>query len=137
MDQEKIKTAARMMIEGIGEDPAREGLLETPDRIARMYEELCGGYEADVAQILSKTFEAKDAEMVVETGIPFYSLCEHHMLPFFGQAHIAYIPDGKITEMGDVVYNDGDAISFPVTITAQADSSGNTFYEYIKKSATT
>ncbi len=96
MDQEKIKTAAQMLIEGIGEDPAREGLGGTPERIARMYEELCGGYDADVAQILSRTFEAKDAEMVTETGIPFYSLCEHHMLPFFGQAHIAYLPDGKV-----------------------------------------
>lgn len=96
MDQEKIKAAVRLLLEGIGEDTEREGLLETPDRIARMYGEICGGMEQDVSEILSKTFRTESTEMVLERDIVFYSMCEHHMLPFFGKVHIAYIPDGKI-----------------------------------------
>ncbi len=96
IDQEKVKEAVRLLLEGIGEDPEREGLADTPDRIARMYTEICGGYEQDPADVLSRTFTARDAEIVVEGDIPFYSLCEHHMLPFFGKAHIAYLPKGKV-----------------------------------------
>lgn len=96
MDQEKIKAAVRLLLEGIGEDTEREGLLETPDRIARMYGEICGGMEQDVSEILSKTFQTESTEIVLERDIVFYSMCEHHMLPFFGKVHIAYIPDGKI-----------------------------------------
>jgi len=96
IDQEKIKEAVKLLLEGIGEDAGREGLRETPDRIARMYGEICGGMDADAGAILSKTFSTEKTEMVLEKDIVFYSMCEHHMLPFFGKAHIAYIPDGKI-----------------------------------------
>lgn len=96
MDQQKIETGVRLILEGIGEDLNREGLLETPARIARMYEEICGGMGEDAKEHLQKTFTVTDGGMVIERDITFYSLCEHHMLPFFGKAHIAYIPDGKV-----------------------------------------
>ncbi len=96
IDQEKVKEAVRLLLKGIGEDTGREGLIETPDRIARMYGEICGGMEMDVKEILSKTFVTEKTEMVLEKDIVFYSMCEHHMLPFFGKVHIAYIPDGRI-----------------------------------------
>lgn len=96
VDQEKIKEAVRLLLQGIGEDTKREGLIETPDRIARMYTEIFGGMAEDVQEILSKTFTTENTEMVLEKDIVFYSVCEHHMLPFFGKVHIAYIPDGKI-----------------------------------------
>lgn len=96
IDQEKIKDAIRLLLEGIGEDVNREGLLETPDRIARMYEEICGGMEEDPGTHLSKVFHVDTNEMVMEKDITFYSTCEHHMLPFYGKVHIAYIPDGKV-----------------------------------------
>jgi len=85
-----------MMLEAIGEDPNRPGLLETPDRIARMYTEICGGYEENPAVHLAKTFPVENSEMVLEKDIVFYSMCEHHMLPFYGKAHIAYVPDEKV-----------------------------------------
>ena len=96
IDQKKIKDAIRLLLEGIGEDVNREGLIETPDRIARMYEEICGGMEEDAATHLSKVFHVDTNEMVMEKDITFYSTCEHHMLPFYGKVHIAYIPDGKV-----------------------------------------
>lgn len=96
IDQEKIKDAIRLLLEGIGEDVNREGLVETPDRIARMYEEICGGMEEDAGTHLSKVFHVDTNEMVMEKDITFYSTCEHHMLPFYGKVHIAYIPDGKV-----------------------------------------
>lgn len=96
IDQEKVKQGIRLILEGIGEDISREGLLDTPDRIARMYEEIFGGMEEDAGVHLSRTFHADHSEMVIERDITFYSACEHHMLPFYGKAHIAYIPDGKV-----------------------------------------
>lgn len=96
IDQKKIKQAVRLLLEGIGEDITREGLVETPDRIARMYGEIYGGYEEDAGTHLSKTFHVENNEMVMEKDIAFYSTCEHHLLPFYGKAHIAYIPDGKV-----------------------------------------
>lgn len=96
VDREKVQAAVRLLLEGIGEDPDREGLIETPDRVARMYEELNGGMDQDPAVHLSKVFRVDNNEMVVEKDIPFYSLCEHHLLPFFGKVHLAYIPDGKV-----------------------------------------
>ena len=96
MDQEKIKKAVELLLEGIGEDKTREGLVDTPERIARMYEEICEGYSQNPSQILSKVFTVPDSEMVIEKDITFYSLCEHHMMPFFGKAHIAYLPKGKV-----------------------------------------
>lgn len=96
IDQEKVKEAVRLLLEGIGEDVNREGLKDTPDRIARMYEELLSGMDEDPKVHLSKTFTVANSEMVVEKDITLYSMCEHHMLPFYGKAHIAYIPDGKV-----------------------------------------
>ena len=96
MDKEKIEQGVRLILEGIGEDPEREGLLGTPDRIARMYEEIFAGLGCDAKEPLSKTFEAQNNEMVIEKDIVFYSTCEHHFMPFYGKAHVAYIPDGKV-----------------------------------------
>ena len=97
VDHKKVEQAIRLLLEGIGEDPDREGLAETPDRIARMYEEIYGGMEEDAATHLSRTFTVDSSEMVVEKDITFYSMCEHHLMPFYGKAHIAYIPNGKVT----------------------------------------
>ncbi|MDD3362827.1 MAG: GTP cyclohydrolase I FolE [Hespellia sp.] len=96
IDQEKIQQGVRLLLEGIGEDVNREGLIETPERIARMYEEIFGGMEEDAQVHFQKTFHVENNEMVVEKDITFYSMCEHHLLPFYGKAHIAYIPDGKV-----------------------------------------
>ena len=96
IDQEKVKQAVRLLLEGIGEDADREGLKDTPDRVARMYQEIYGGLDQSAEPHLMKTFHADNNEMVVEKDITFYSTCEHHLLPFYGKAHIAYIPDGKV-----------------------------------------
>ena len=96
MDQEKIKQAVSLFLEGIGEDPEREGLADTPDRVARMCEEIFGGLDATPEEILSKQFSVEDSELVLVKDITFYSVCEHHLLPFFGKVHVAYIPDGKV-----------------------------------------
>lgn len=96
MDKAKIEAAVRMMLEGIGEDPDREGLVGTPERISRMYEEIFGGTDEEVKEHLSKTFSVEGNELVLEKDIPFYSMCEHHLLPFYGVAHIAYISDGAV-----------------------------------------
>lgn len=96
MNQQKIQDGVRLILEGIGEDLNREGLRETPERIARMYEEICGGMTEDAGKHLQKTFSVSDSGIVMEKDIVFYSMCEHHMLPFYGKAHIAYIPDGKV-----------------------------------------
>lgn len=95
-DKDKIKKGVELILEGIGEDKDREGLRETPDRIARMYEEIFAGLEMDTAEILSKTFSVDNDEMVIEKDIVFYSTCEHHFMPFYGKAHVAYIPNGKV-----------------------------------------
>lgn len=96
VNREKIEEAIRLLLEGIGEDADREGLQETPGRVARMYEELLAGMEADADAHLSKTFGVDNNEMVIEKDITFYSTCEHHLMPFFGKVHIAYIPDGQV-----------------------------------------
>ena len=96
MDQEKIKQGVRLILEGIGEDVIREGLLETPDRIARMCQQIFGGLTQDAKEHLAKQFHATNNNMVLEKDITFYSVCEHHLLPFFGKAHVAYIPDKKV-----------------------------------------
>lgn len=97
MDKEKIQRAVRDILEAIGEDPDREGLIETPRRVADMYEEIFAGIEASPQQYL-KIFNEEDSdELVVVRDIPLYSMCEHHLLPFFGKAHIAYLPaDGRV-----------------------------------------
>jgi len=96
VNKEKIEAAVKLLLEGIGEDPNREGLIETPARIAKMYGELYGGMKEDASVHLAKQFIVEDNEMVVEKDITFYSTCEHHLLPFYGKAHIAYIPNGKV-----------------------------------------
>ena len=96
VDQKKIKEAITLLLEGIGEDVNREGLKETPNRIARMYAEIFSGMDESPKEYLSKTFSVNGNDMVVEKDIVFYSTCEHHLMPFFGKAHVAYIPDGKV-----------------------------------------
>lgn len=98
MDLAKIEEGVRLILEGMGEDPNREGLLKTPARVARMYEECCHGLYEDPAVHFETTFDEGHEEMVIVHDIPFYSMCEHHLAPFFGKAHVAYIPstDGRI-----------------------------------------
>lgn len=96
VDTKKVEEAVRLLLEGIGEEPEREGLKETPKRVARMYEELFAGMDASAKEHLSKVFAASESGMVIERDIPFYSVCEHHMLPFYGKVHIAYLPEGKV-----------------------------------------
>jgi GTP cyclohydrolase I len=96
VDQARIRAAVREILIAVGEDPDREGLLETPDRVARMYAELFAGLRKDPREPLHKTFTQKYNEMVLVKDIGFASVCEHHLLPFMGKAHIAYIPNGKI-----------------------------------------
>ena len=102
MDKKKIEEGVRLILEGIGEDINREGLLETPDRIARMYEELAAGYTDDAAEHLKKKFHVDNNDMVMEKDIPFYSFCEHHMLPFYGKAAVAYIPNGEVVGLSKI-----------------------------------
>lgn len=97
VDQKKVQEAIKLLLEGIGEDTDREGLKETPERIGRMYEEICGGMNQDAGEHLSKVFSVDNNEMVLEKDITFYSMCEHHLMPFYGKAHVAYIPNGKVT----------------------------------------
>lgn len=101
-DREKIKKGVRLIIEGIGENPERDGLVETPDRIARMYEEIFKGLEPPEEELLKCIEGETHDEMVLLRNIPFYSVCEHHFLPFFGNAHIAYIPDGRIVGLSEL-----------------------------------
>lgn len=92
MDMAKIEQGVRLILEGIGEDPDREGLQKTPARVARMYEEVFAGLSEDPARFFETTFDEHHEEMVLVRDIPFYSMCEHHLVPFFGLAHVAYIP---------------------------------------------
>ncbi len=96
VDVERIKLAVREILIAVGEDPDREGLLETPDRVARMYAEIFSGLHTDPAVHLKKLFTQKHDEMVIVKDIEFSSCCEHHLLPFTGKAHIGYLPDGKV-----------------------------------------
>jgi GTP cyclohydrolase I len=98
-DNERIERAVREILLAIGEDPERDGLLETPARVARMYEEIFGGMRQNPSEYLQTTFEADHDEMVLVRDITMYSACEHHLLPWIGKAHVAYIPndDGRVT----------------------------------------
>ena len=100
MDKERVKKLVRELIIELGEDPTREGLRDTPDRIAEMYKEIFGGYESDSE--LSVQF-SEDSDVVVARNIQFYSMCEHHMLPFFGKIHIAYSPNGRVFGISKLV----------------------------------
>ena len=99
VDQPRIEAAVREILAAIGEDPNRDGLLDTPARVARMYAEICGGLHEDPASHLTRQFEADHDEMILVRDIPLYSLCEHHLIPFLGKAHVGYIPnrEGCIT----------------------------------------
>ena len=103
MDFESIRNAVTEIIRGVGEDPEREGLQNTPDRVSRMYAELLSGYSADPEKIINGAlFHINYDEMVLVRDIEFYSLCEHHMLPFFGRAHVAYLPKGKVIGLSKI-----------------------------------
>lgn len=98
VDKEKISLAIRMILEAVGEDPTREGLLDTPERVANMYAEIFSGLHQDPKATLSARFHVDHDEVVLVKDIPFYSACEHHLLPFYGTAHVAYLPDkGVVT----------------------------------------
>lgn len=96
IDRSKVEAGVRLILEGIGEDAHREGLIETPERIARMYEEIFSGMDMDAGEPLSKQFHVDNNAMVLEKDILFYSTCEHHLLPFYGKAHVAYVPNGEV-----------------------------------------
>jgi GTP cyclohydrolase I len=96
LDRTRLEGVIREFLLAIGEDPAREGLRETPRRIAEMYEEILGGLAIDPTEYLKVGFEVAHDEMVILRDIPFYSMCEHHFLPFHGQAHVGYVPDGRV-----------------------------------------
>ncbi len=100
MDKERVKKLVRELIIEIGEDPTREGLRETPERIANMYKEIFGGYDSD-SELLVQFSE--DSDVVIVRDIQFYSMCEHHMLPFFGKINIAYSPNGKVFGISKLV----------------------------------
>lgn len=99
MDKEKIQQGVKLILEGIGEDLEREGLKDTPRRVAAMYEEILSGMVQNPIEVLGVTFGEDHDEMIMVKDIPLYSVCEHHMMPFIGKAHVAYIPgeDGRIT----------------------------------------
>jgi GTP cyclohydrolase I len=98
MDREKIEAGVRLILEGVGEDPGREGLVATPRRVADMYEEIFAGLTQDPAELFEVTFDEGHQEMVLVRDIPLYGVCEHHLVPFIGRAHVAYIPgkDGRV-----------------------------------------
>jgi GTP cyclohydrolase I len=104
VDHAKIEQAVRMIIEGIGDDPDREGVIDTPRRVADMYEEIFAGIGKDPAEVISAVKGADHDEMIMVKDIPLSALCEHHMLPFNGKAHVAYIPnkDGRITGLSKI-----------------------------------
>ena len=104
IDKERIARAVREILEAVGEDPDRDGLVRTPERVANMYEEIFSGLREDPSRHLQVTFEADHDEMVMVRDIPLYSACEHHLIPFAGRAHVAYIPglDGRITGISKV-----------------------------------
>lgn len=101
--QQHMAKAVKSILENLGEDASREGLLKTPERVAKAYTYLTQGYQQDAAEVLrSAMFNESYSEMVVVKDIEVYSLCEHHMLPFFGKAHVAYIPNGKIVGLSKI-----------------------------------
>ncbi|MET0727226.1 MAG: GTP cyclohydrolase I FolE [Acidimicrobiales bacterium] len=104
MDLDRIAKAVREILEAIGEDPDRDGLRQTPERVARMYAEISSGLHEDPAAHLTVTFESSHDEMVMVRDIPIYSMCEHHLVPFIGKCHVAYIPgtDGRITGLSKI-----------------------------------
>ncbi len=98
MDLKQIEEGIRLILKGIGENPEREGIKKTPERVARMYQEIFAGLKVDASSIITTTFAEKHDEMILVKDIPLYSLCEHHLMPFLGKAHVAYVPnkDGRV-----------------------------------------
>ena len=103
VDLEKLELAAKMILEAIGEDVNRDGLIKTPRRVAKSFEYICSGYFKDPKEVLNDAlFDSTNNEMVVVRNIEFYSMCEHHILPFFGRVHVAYIPDKKVVGLSKI-----------------------------------
>jgi GTP cyclohydrolase I len=103
MDKKKIEKAVKMILEAIGEDPKRKDLLATPKRVAEMYEEIFSGMKMDPEKQLEVLFDKDHHEIVLLKDIPLYSICEHHLIPFIGKAHVAYIPKGRVTGLSKLV----------------------------------
>jgi GTP cyclohydrolase I len=102
-EKEKVESLVLKLLDSIGEDTQREGLIKTPHRVAKAYEYIFGGYDKNPSDVLNDAlFESKSSEMVVVRDIEFYSMCEHHILPFFGRVHVAYIPDGKVVGLSKI-----------------------------------
>ncbi|MFQ6019872.1 MAG: GTP cyclohydrolase I FolE [Dehalococcoidia bacterium] len=102
MDHRRLEEAVRQIIEAVGEDPGRQGLDETPRRIAQMYAELFAGLQQDPKDVLQVQFQEQHKEMVILKNVPFYSLCEHHFLPFHGVAHVGYVPEGRVVGISKI-----------------------------------
>ena len=101
--REEVESLIAKLLNLIGEDKSREGLIKTPHRVAKAYEYIFGGYDKNPSEVLNDAlFESKSSEMVVVRDIEFYSMCEHHILPFFGRVHVAYIPDGKVVGLSKI-----------------------------------
>ena len=103
MDNDKIENLTKQLIESIGEDPSREGLLKTPSRVSKAWSFFSGGYNQDLDKIINNAVFNEDAtDMVVVRDVEFFSLCEHHLIPFFGRAHVAYLPNGKVIGLSKI-----------------------------------
>lgn len=103
VDLQKAEEAITMLLEALGEDPARSGLRDTPKRVAKMYAEITCGYEDSPKNHLHRVFDSENTDVIIEKNIEFFSTCEHHLLPFFGKVHIAYIPNGKVVGLSKLV----------------------------------
>lgn len=103
VDLQKAEEAISMLLEALGEDPTRSGLRDTPKRVAKMYAEITSGYEDSPENHLHRVFDSENTDVIIEKNIEFFSTCEHHLLPFFGKVHIAYIPNGKVVGLSKLV----------------------------------
>lgn len=135
IDKEKIEAAVKMILEAIGEDPSREGLLNTPRRMANLYEEVFSGINQDPHELLEVSFTEYHDELVLVKDIPLYSICEHHLLPFYGKAHVAYIPRGGkvvgISKLARVTEVYASRPQLQERLTSQiADCINNTLHPY-------
>ena len=133
MNKEKIKKAVADFLEAIGEDAGRQGLKKTPERIAGMMEEIFSGKNKDAKDILKATHDIKHNEMVLVKNVPFYSLCEHHLLPFFGKCHVAYIPEGNrvvgISRLAEIIDIMSRRLQVQERLTAEI---ANSIMKYLK-----